>query len=305
MKKYFLLLCLSVIFAILSGCSLVKTHEFNPNQYHLYHFDSAKNKLVTTNIILSDQFNRDEIVYSITEALYRKIDRTYQSNISSIPTVITINNGIAQLDFAESFNSLSTQNQMLARVALIYTLTDLNFISGLTMTIADEPITTANGVLIGVMNRSNIILNTMDPNPPTNYQTLKLYFLDEDKEKLVLERRGVEVNKDVPIEKYILEELIKGPTANNLLPTLPSNTIINYIVTKDGVCQVDLSSNHFKEIIAQDGEQMMVDSIVNSLTEVYYIEKVGLLIDGKREVDALGRIDLNLLFGRNESVIAN
>ncbi|ONI43843.1 hypothetical protein AN641_01285 [Candidatus Epulonipiscioides gigas] len=300
MKKYMIFLIGLFIFLT---CSCISNETI---KYKFFYFDVTKNELVTHEVnIDSVNNNREEIIYLLTEALYKKIDVTSKAKISSVPTIITLNNDIAHLNFDSSFHNLTIIEQLLTRVALVYTLTNLDFISGIEISIDNTPITTKNGVAIGIMNKENIILNLVSPNPPTSYQTLKLYFLDKTTNKLVPETRGIEVNKDFPIEKYIIQELIKGPTSDKLLPILPADTIINYIATKNGVCQVDLSSgSSFKEILARDGEKMLVEAVVNSLTEIYYIQKVGLLIDGKRELDSLGIIDLNLLFGRNESVIA-
>ncbi|OON93259.1 MAG: hypothetical protein ATN31_06810 [Candidatus Epulonipiscioides saccharophilum] len=303
MKKYFVFISVALICV---GCLYLYNNNknaFTSNEYYIYYFDTAKNTLSSNPVEIDPMLSREKTVFSLIEALYQKLDANFMTKLSTIPTTLIINNGIAQIDFTELFESLSIQEQMLVRVALVYTLTDLNFISGVSMTVNQNPLSTAHSIDVGIMDRSNIILNAMNPNPSTNYQTLKLYFFDPESNKLVLEKRGVEVNKDIPIENYIIEELIKGPMSNNLLATLPSNTVINYIITKDGVCQIDLSSSQFKDISANDYESIMLNSIVNSLTEVYYIQKVGLLVDGKREPSALGDIDLNLLFERNEALL--
>jgi spore germination protein GerM len=81
----------------------------------------------------------------------------------------------------------------------------------------------------------------------------------------------------------ILNSLIEGPPENsNLLPTLPKNLKVLSLKIKNKTAYVNFS----KELLSYGGgtasELGIVSSIVLTLTELKNIEKVQILIEGKR-----------------------
>ena len=61
---------------------------------------------------------------------------------------------------------------------------------------------------------------------PTNYEILTLYFMSADGTRLDYEIREVEVNPNQPIERFIIEQLIKGPENGELKGVIPTDTKI-------------------------------------------------------------------------------
>ncbi len=282
---------------LLSACSNKFPEEYM-GLYTIYYFNQVDNTMNEEPILLNmpPDASNDIILYAIVEQLYNRIILS----ISAVPMNIHLKNHIAEVTFDEHYLQIPVEEQMLLRAALVYTLTDLDFIVGAEFSIYDQPLMNDYGTELGVMDREDIIFGAVNPNPATNYQTLILYFRQEDTNYLVAETREIQINQDVPLEQYILEELIKGPYWSGLEPTIPDTTSINYVETKENVCQVDLSYNRqAKELLAENGEELFVYSIVNSLTEIWGIQKVGFLIDGDRLESSSG----TLLFERNEQLI--
>ncbi len=299
-NKFIAVVALTLITA---ACSRLSINE-NTDMYNIYYFNQTDNSMTVESIALgfAEDAIGEVILYSIVEQLYNRII----SNISVVPINLHLRNNVASVAFGDNYLELTATEQILLRASLIYTLTDLDFIEGVEFFIDAQPLTNNYGVTVGVMDKEDIIFAGINPNPTTNYQNITLYFRKEGTNALVAENREIQVNKDVPLEQYILEELVRGPMQSGLEATLPQTTTINYIETKENVCQVDLSYNRqAKEILAEYGEELFVYSIVNSLTEIWTIQKVGFLINGEKQDYVAGSMDLNVLFERNENVITS
>ena len=128
--------------------------------------------------------------------------------------------------------------------------------------------------------------------------TVHLYFADEDKQKLVGEYRKISILDTQPIEQYIIAELIKGPKVKGHKRLLPKEADIVSAETTDGTCYV----NFKKSFSSKELRELMIYSIVNSLTERNGIDCVQLLIDGKKS-DNSGTPDISVPLYRNESLI--
>jgi spore germination protein GerM len=132
---------------------------------------------------------------------------------------------------------------------------------------------------------------------------LVLYFGDEQAEYLVAERRNVEISNGNTVEKAVVEELLKGPTEMGHMKTIPQETKILSIETKNKVCFVNLSKDFVdKHSGGVAAEQLTVYSIVNSLTELGTVDRVQFLIEGEKREDFI-HIAFNEPILRNKSII--
>lgn len=167
------------------------------------------------------------------------------------------------------------------------------------ITVAGEDIKKANGQVIGIMGADDVVIDTVISPEPKNYRTVKLYFSNKDATQFNVEEREIEVNPNEPIEKYIIEELIKGPKESGSYPTVPPETKLRSIKTEttDGICYVDLSGDFVvKHTGGSAGEWFTIYSIVNSLTELDNIKKVQFLIEGEKQQDFKGHMDFSKPF---------
>lgn len=149
-------------------------------------------------------------------------------------------------------------------------------------------------------------------------RTVTLYFASMDEEDefyLVPQAREVKTSGNGNIYEEAIQELIKGPSEEELYPTLPSDVSVNSVVVSDGVAVVDFDIriiSNFEEIPhSSTTETLAIYSIVNTLTEFDDIEKVKITIEGKEsgQVDEYyvenfwGHIGLYEVFERNEEII--
>lgn len=251
----------------------------------IYYIDGATQKLSSEKMMLDNGTNED-VVFSAYEKMCG-IENTEERH-SAVPegidtNYIKIDSGTLTIDFKPEYYTLSSGDELTLRTAAVYTFTSLDFIDYVYITVCGEPLRRTNGQAIGKLGVKDIITDGNISAEPTNYEILTLYFKSADDKGLATEIREVEVNPNQPIERYIIEQLIKGPENTDIKGVIPSDTKIREISTADGICYVDLSSDFVtKQIGSPSDAKAAVYSIVNSLGEMESVNKVQFLIEGEK-----------------------
>lgn len=288
---------------LLSAC----TKTLKPQEDRVlvaYFFDKNENRLITEETTLPKD------IYSNQETLMKAmIERVLEGpDTANLQTIMpqhlkiidsTLKEHTAYINFDQSYKDLKLAEQIVVRASLVYSLTEIETIQNVEFMVNGEVLTNNSQVKIGPMTRANVLVGVPNPNPQTNTQTITLYFAKQNSNKLYAETREIQVNNTIPIERYIVEQLVKGPTRADLIRTLPENTKINDVSQQERVCQVDISYDLSNKIVASINEKLLIYSIVNSITDNTQIEKVVFLMDGKKQTDLSTSLD----FRRDESLI--
>ncbi|MBR3646618.1 MAG: GerMN domain-containing protein, partial [Lachnospiraceae bacterium] len=108
-----------------------------------------------------------------------------------------------------------------------------------------------------------------------------------------------EYNSATSKEQVIVNMLIEGPgEQEGYTRTVPANVEVVRVVTMDNVCYVTLGENFQTETtFVQD--ELVIYSIVNSLSELPYIHKVQISITGENGTKYHNKISLDEAFVRN------
>ncbi|NLA41487.1 MAG: spore gernimation protein GerMN, partial [Smithella sp.] len=116
--------------------------------------------------------------------------------------------------------------------------------------------------------------------------TLTLYFPSANGDSVVPEQRLVQVNQGEMLEEVIFHQLQKGSLSSDTGAIIPKGTKLLSIGTKEGICTLDLSAEFVDNNPGGTAfEAALINSVVNSLTELPQVKKVQFLINGqKREV---------------------
>ncbi len=210
----------------------------------------------------------------------------------------------AEVDFSKEYHNLTESQELFCRASVVWTLTDLDFISNVNILVEGTPLTRANGQVVGNLNKGNVVVNPVISPEKTDIRKIKIYFADEQAMGLISEVRNIEAKQSQTLENQIVEQLILGPRRDDLYPTIPSETKINDIRTEEGICYVNLSNDFVaKHSGGSSSEVLTIYSIVNSLTEINSVKKVQFLIDGEKISDFKGHLDFSKPFERNEALI--
>jgi len=209
---------------------------------------------------------------------------------------------IVSIHFPSIFEEMSTRERTNLMVSLVYTLTGLAFVDGLMFYINGEPMLDGNGKVFGLRHRENTTFGLITP-PPT---VIVLYFPDEQMTWLVRELRNITYDPLVGIESRIVDALIEGPRTPGLSPALPAETLLHRPVHRsDYVVFVDFTADFLGNFSGgSTAEEMMIFSLVNSLTEIYDNKYVQILVDGLAVPhEGAFHMDLSRLIERDESLI--
>jgi len=130
--------------------------------------------------------------------------------------------------------------------------------------------------------------------------TIKVYYADPQVKDLIGETRTISSEN-----KYVeaLYELMKLPVDSGLIRLIPDTTIINSVKVEEDLARVDLSQNFVDDRATSETEDnMLIYSIVNTLTEFSEVDSVTFYIDGEK-LNILGMVDLqNPLYRRNDLI---
>lgn len=131
---------------------------------------------------------------------------------------------------------------------------------------------------------------------------LTLYFADGDGEALVAEVRQVPGTSS--IAKTVVQELINGPKEVGNGRTIPEETKLLNLDIINKVAYVNFSRDFVeKHWGGSTGELMTAYSIVNTLTELEGIQKVQIMVEGKKIETIVGHLDTSRPIARDESMI--
>ncbi len=123
--------------------------------------------------------------------------------------------------------------------------------------------------------------------------TIKVYYPNADGTKLVASSR--KVTADSKNDKYTaaMESLLAGTTEKGQTNIFPKKVQLQSVKVEKGVATVSFSKELQKNFVGgSTGEEMLVGSIVNTLTEFPEVKKVRILIDGKGVESLAGHMDL-------------
>ena len=145
-------------------------------------------------------------------------------------------------------------------------------------------------------------------NPPPKNQEhaldVKVYYPDDSGMKLVEVRREIFVGDDSEKYSAAIEVLRKDPVEANLTKIFPDNAAINSVTVENGLATVDFDGGILKGFVGgSTGEEFLIGSIVNTLTNFPEVTGVKFLVDGKEIETLSGHMDLSTPLERMDSLI--
>lgn len=310
-KKYFKYVVLAILaVCVVSGIFIytknVKMAE-GTDSFNMYYINMSTNTLEIEKRAINSVSDQKLMFNTVVEEYFAGSKNT---NLGlSLPKEFKVNekrysNSTAYIDLAGSYNDMTSNLRILSMGSLVYTLTDLDFIDNVCVSVDGLPMTD-NNEKIAVFNR-DMVMNNPTINPEkTNWQIVYLYFANKDGSKLVCQQRGIEVKQSQSLEYQIVEQLIEGPDdskGDNFQQTIPADTKIKDIKTEEGICYVNLSRDFIKKK-GSISEPIIIYSVVNSLTELEGVKKVQFLIEGEKINEYNGDLDFSKPFERNTDLI--
>ena len=209
---------------------------------------------------------------------------SYQAPLNMGFTLVdyTFDSGRLTLDMSIEYYDLNPMTEVLVRAAIVRTLCQISSVNYVRFTVAGETLVDNAGESVSWMNESLFISN--DGNAINTYESarIRLYFATEDGTRLVSAYREKYYLTSMSKERFIVEEMIAGPSGqiSGIYATISPETDIISVSTRDGVCYVNLDSD-FLTVYNNVSTEIAIYSLVNSLTDLSYVSKVQILINGE------------------------
>jgi germination protein M len=219
-----------------------------------------------------------------------------------------------KVHFNEAYYTMDAVQEILCRMALVQTLTQVEGVDCLEFFVEDEPLLDSRGDEVGEMTNEDFVVNPGEQINSIQHATIDLYFSNPAGNGLVLETQRVYYNSNVSLEKLVIEHLLAGPKTSDAMASIPAETSLVNVSVADRICYVSLDDG-FRTQNYNVQEAIVIYSLVDSLTALPNIDKVQISVNGDtsgvyRESFSLGTVyeeDLSYVrdTDNNQSVIVN
>ena len=279
---YMTLMAVALVW-IFTACGREETED--ENVYPVYFVSNSETRVETHSHVM-EALNTEDQLMELVECLSTNPGKLeYKAPFSMGFEVLGIKkeeNGRLQIDVSAAYRELSVTTEVLVRAAVVRTRVQLPDVSMVSITVEGNPLYDSKNNAVGWMNAEQFINN--DGNEINTYELarVRLYFADESGTKLIAADREKHYSTNTPLERFVVEELIAGPSGriDGLYPSVNAGTKIVNVTTKDGICYVNLDET-FLTVVNNVSTEVSIYAIVNSLAELSNVNKVQILINGE------------------------
>ena len=280
-----------------SGCGKKETES----KYKIYYVNEEQGEVLAESFVPSE-----ETTQTMLEEMTEKLNKKNAEGHTLLPENIEIqscvdDDGMIRVDFNQEYHDLNPVDEVLLRASIVKDYVQIPNIYLVTITAEGTPIVDSQGQEIGAMSLDSFLENTGKEIMAYQYKELNLYFTNEEGNQLVPEARQVYYNGNTPIEKVIVEQLLRGPGESGHYATLPSDTRIVRVSVADGIAYVNLGKQFVDEALPVDA-QIPIYSIVNSLIDAGNVSQVQISINGDTSLLFKDKVDMNQLFQVNHEL---
>lgn len=280
-----------------SGCGKKETES----KYKIYYVNEEQGEVLAESFVPSE-----ETTQTMLEEMTEKLNKKNAEGHTLLPENIEIqscvdDDGMIRVDFNQEYHDLNPVDEVLLRASIVKDYVQIPNIYLVTITAQGTPIVDSQGQEIGAMSLDSFLENTGKEIMAYQYKELNLYFTNEEGNQLVPEARQVYYNGNTPIEKVIVEQLLRGPGESGHYATLPSDTRIVGVSVADGIAYVNLGKQFVDEALPVDA-QIPIYSIVNSLIDAGNVSQVQISINGDTSLLFKDKVDMNQLFQVNHEL---
>lgn len=304
MKRIWCLMLIMLMMSVLTGC-MDSDGEQIKSGYKIYYVNSDENNVIVDTYEAKSNQTQD-MIEEFLDKLENSADTTeYKAAMPEDVKIVeyNLNEETLSLKFNSAYERMSNTTEVLMRTAYVKTLVQIPGVSFVDFYIGDEPLQDSKGNVIGSMSEETFIDNSGGQINEYEEADLILYFANEKGDKLKQTMKSIVYDQNIPLEKVVIEQLIKGPAeGKDLYPTVPSGTKLLGVTIKDSICYVNFDEE-FVKLENEVSEKVQIYSVVNSLAELPTVSKVQIAINGITDRTFVEKVDFNTVFERNLDII--
>lgn len=289
---------------LLSGCGQWQKSQ-KESAYHLYCLDKTGTTLVQEPYEPkegTDQKLIKELVDALQEKPAKDGNQALLSNGISIKTY-TLENGLLTLNLSGEYGELARPQEVLVRAGLVRTFVQVPEVERVTLLIDGDPLKDSKGREIGTMTADSFLENSGREIYQYQYATLTLYFANEAGDRLVKETRRVPYSTNIPLERVVVEQLMKGPKEDGHYAVFPETMNVLSVTTSDRIAYVNFDKSFKDSALLSVAEQIPIYAVVDSITANCKVDKVQFSINGESDVTFRETMKLNQFYEEDLSYL--
>ncbi len=261
-----------------SGCAMAQNSKPTIDLYYVVSADSLSGTAIDCETRTMEEVTVPAVMAQLLQ------EPAHTTRLAAFaPTGTTLQNwsvegGTAYIDLSEDFGQLSGISLTKAEYCIVLTLTQLDGIDAVSITVAGQSLP---GAAAGTLSADDVVLEGETEDPAT-VESLLFYPLS-DRSGLETETRSfTSASEDAAdMASAILEQLASGPSDENMLAFLPTGGKIQVESLRQGVCTVTMD-NAVLESICQPVEdyELKLYAIVDSLCQLDEVNEVRFRLNG-------------------------
>lgn len=297
------LLAVLAALILLVGCSGNGETEA-PSEYFMYYLSLEANKVVE-NAYEPEASSGDEMIQEFVDRLNETPEgEDYQRLMPKDVKIdsYSLEDSTLILTIGGDYEQMERPREVLVRVGLVRAFTQISGVDRVQIVTENGELKDSAGNVIGAMTRESFVENAGSEINNYQYTTLTLYFANETGDKLVPETRSVYYSTSVPLERVVVEQLVKGPAEEGHYAVLPSDTNILSVTTSENIAYVNFD-NTFMNGTMSVVQEIPIYALVNSITTNCPVQRVQFSIDGESDVTFRESMKLNQFYERDLSYL--
>ena len=295
------MLPLFIIFVLLmTACGSAKTSESDTNTISVYRLVRPEYQ-ADSGLLGTESFTYTEDANMVKAAsLAIKSNPENPKLVSALPGNVSILsaeliNRTVDVCISDAYREISGTEKTLIECCIALTMCSIPGVDFVSIHIVNEPSE------MKLSSEDILLHNTLTS---SEVAQVRLYFPKAHSPDLGAEYRSVNISDETSPELCVLNELLKGPTSDKLLPALPEDSVLLSVFTQDGLCTVTFSKDFLGALESDIQARLAIYSIVNSLTSLSTIESVQIVLQNSN-LQTLGGVDISQPLNKKTSMIGS
>ena len=225
---------------LLAGCSRSESEEETAD-YFMYYLSLDGNQVVE-NACEPEASQGEELIQEFAEKFNETPEKEDYQRLMAKDVEIegwTLEDSTLTLKIRGPYESMSRPREVLVRAGLVRGFTQIPEVERVQITTENGELKDSSGNVIGPMTRESFVENAGKEINNYQYTTLTLYFANETGDKLVSETRSVYYSTSMPLERVVVEQLVKGPSEEGHYAVLSPDTNILSVTTSENIAYVN------------------------------------------------------------------
>ena len=300
MRRWFSVLAVLIL---LAGCSRSESEEETAD-YFMYYLSLDGNQVVE-DACEPEASQGEELIQEFTEKFNETPEKEDYQRLMAKDVEIegwTLEDSTLTLKIRGPYESMSRPREVLVRAGLVRGFTQIPEVERVQITTEDGELKDSSGNVIGPMTRESFVENAGKEINNYQYTTLTLYFANETGDKLVSETRSVYYSTSMPLERVVVEQLVKGPLEEGHYAVLSPDTNILSVTTSDNIAYVNFDETFVNGTISV-AQEIPIYALVNSITTNCPVQRVQFSINGESDVTFRESMKLNQFYEKDLSYL--